>query len=262
MIEKTNFDSIKHNIVNWISMQTKIFGDKIAIRIDGTVNSFVAACMCIEAVGTENVKGLVMLSASNAKDIYEYHSICALLGIRYQRINVEPIMDMEIMQYSMNMDSEEPVEISKENMSRAKDRVVMNMMRLWADTNGYCLCGSNNYSMITTGNFTRGGDNCCDFNPNARITSIEIEELAKKFKQYDEFKNIIKATANTDGALLDGVSDENIHRYIRGIKIGEDGDKIWYQIHDAELASLNYRVSNPTYMPTDEELGKGPANYI
>ena len=67
-------------------------GEKAIIGISGGKDSTVAAALCVEALGKENVFGVLMpnglTSSSAAKDLEDGQEVCRVLGIKYHIFDI------------------------------------------------------------------------------------------------------------------------------------------------------------------------------
>lgn len=250
---KFKAEAVLNECVDWIKGQgEKANFNKVVLGISGGKDSTIAAALCCRAFGSENVHGL-LLPNGEQKDINDAINVCDVLGIKYDTVNIKPIYDGFVLSYNMFVSNSKSNKLSEEALINLAPRIRMTMIRLWGQNNKHRMCGTGNYSEITVGYCTKDGDTCFDFNPLGRLTSVEVVQLGLLMKELPK-KLVLKTpddglSGKTDEEKL-GVSYENIHKYIRGIKI--EGE-IWNKIHDLESAGMHKRLAGaPIYNPSEK----------
>lgn len=270
---KFNAVGARDEAVEWIKLQSEVANfSKVVIGISGGKDSTIAAALCCRALGKENVHGLLLPNGIQS-DFDDSIEVCKTLGIQYDTINIKPIYDAFILQYSLctthtrlnggcdgsleslikNIGEEEKAVLTDEALFNLAPRIRMAMIRLWGQSHHHRMCGTGNLSEITVGYCTKDGDTSNDFNPLARLTSIEVVEIGLTMDELPKHL-VIKTPADglcgkSDEEKL-GVSYMDIHKYIRGIIIDKD---TWNMIHRKELAGLHKR-SKTEFIPSDSML--------
>lgn len=248
-------NEVLNECVDWIKAQSESAKfDKAVLGISGGKDSTIAAALCCRALGAENVHGLLLPNGMQS-DIDDSIAVCKALGIEYDTINIAPIYEAFVLQHNMFVKGAEEKPLSKDALINLAPRIRMTMIRLWGQSNHYRMCGTGNYSEITVGYCTKDGDTCFDFNPLARLTSVEVVQLGKLMTEIPK-KFVVKTPADGLSGMSDeeklGVSYNDIHKYIRSIPMDE---KIWYKINALEKAGLHKRVSGtPIYIPSDKYI--------
>lgn len=215
---KFNASKVTQDCIQWIKDYAADVNMKRAIiGISGGKDSYVAAALCCEALGPENVIG-VMMPNGHQDDLNDSVDICMKLGISSYVINIHDgytgILDEISAAYS-----EEGFDISEESKINLAPRLRMSVLYTLGQTLHARVCGTGNLSEATVGYCTKWGDTACDFNPLANLTSIEVIQIGEELGLEDEY---IHKTPS-DG--LCGLSDEDklgiryvdIHNYVRGI---------------------------------------------
>lgn len=254
MLERFCAQAIHDELVSWVKGQITNSGkSEVAVVINDGLDSLIAADLCCSAVGKENVTGVALLySPEEAQHVDKYADICKEMGIKFKRFNTTPCVDSMVIQYAINTDmGDGEDQISKNALNNLKIRLAIDMLRMWTDSTDKCICGHNNYSKITLGKFIRGGDNTSDFNPNAYLTNLELYEMMNKTMPNirDIADKYVKKTE-----ICDEISDEDIHRYIRGLRVSDD--TTWHTLRDLEEESIKKRINIPSYKASDENLGR------
>lgn len=247
---------------------------KVVLGISGGKDSTIAAALCCRALGKENVHGLLLPNGIQS-DLDDSIGVCKALGIEYDTINIKPIYDAFLLQYSMFTSSYKrtntddcslsdvinaieanpvTVQLTEDSKINLGPRIRMTMLRLWGQSHHHRLCGTGNFSEITVGYCTKDGDTSCDLNPLGKLTSIEVVEIGKTMEEIP-LQLVLKTPSDGLCGMSDeeklGVSYRDIHNYIRGIEIEQE---IWDKINGMEMRSLHKRTNAPVYEPTSNIL--------
>ena len=79
---------VTEDCIKWIKQYfIDTGGEKAIIGISGGKDSTIAAALCVDALGRENVIG-VLMPQGKQKDIADSIAVCELLGIHYLNINI------------------------------------------------------------------------------------------------------------------------------------------------------------------------------
>lgn len=168
--------------------------NKIVIGISGGKDSLVAAKLCREAVGPENVYGILMPNGTQ-HDIVNAYAAVVHLGINYEKVNIERMYNS--FKRAMNLEDCNP-----ETLINLAPRIRMTVLYSKASELGALVCGTGNKCEIAIGYFTKFGDGACDFNPLGDLLKSEVVGLGL----YLELPPLLVNTAPADG--LSGKTDE------------------------------------------------------
>lgn len=191
---------------------------KAVLGISGGKDSTVAAALCIKALGVDNVKGLLLPNGNQKAVMTDSIKVCQALGLSYRVMNMNGLVQAAIAE----MDTVDTVFNKEDDKTKAAlinllPRLRMVMIRMWGQTNGYRMCGTGNLSEIVVGYYTKDGDNRCDFNPLAHLTSLEVVALGDELGLPYELVHKVPQDdlcGKTDEENL-GVTYESIHQFIR-----------------------------------------------
>lgn len=192
----------------------------VVLGLSGGKDSTVVA-MIAKKIWGDNVVAVLMPNGTQS-DINDSLDIAKTLKLNYKIVNIKDAFDSIVSLTN-------PTEKSKTNIA---PRLRMTVLYSIAQTLGYQVIGTGNYSESYIGWTTKFGDSACDFNPIGNLTCTEVIELGKKLaKEFglDE-KYIVKSPS--DG--LTGTTDENnfgftykeLDEYIRQRKVGPNYKKI------------------------------------
>ena len=158
------------NVVEWIKGNTARIGAKKAIiGISGGKDSTVVAALCVEALGKENVFGLLMPNGEQ-KDIYDSYRVVDYLGINYDIVNIGDAF----REIGAAIPGFYESEIAKTNLPA---RLRMSTLYAYGQTIGAVVIGTDNADEAMLGYSTFGGDGFASLMPNSKLTVDEVIEI-------------------------------------------------------------------------------------
>lgn len=203
-------------LIKWI--QTQLLDTKAIIGISGGKDSSICAALCCEAIGKENVIGILMPNGEQ-KDIADSKKLVQHLGIKNFIFNIGSIYDTMITNLS------DVIEVKDNVMTNIPPRLRMTVLYAYAAAfHGRVICTSN-ASEAFVGWTTKWGDNVGDLAPILNFTKTEVNAIGSCLDLPEEL--VFKTPA--DG--LCGKSDEE--------KLG-----FTYEQLDKSLAYSEYKSGN------------------
>ena len=211
----------------------------VVIGISGGKDSTFVT-MLSKKIWGKNVFGVLMPNGRQ-KDIKDSVDICEQLGIAYTKINIGSTIK------SLTKEIEtQACKISDKSMTNIPPRIRMTTLYAIAQSMGYRVIGTSNFSESYIGWTTKFGDSACDVNPIGTLTCSEVIELGKILAEefgLDE-KYIVKApsdglTSKTDEDNF-GFSYSDLDNYIAN-KTGDE--KTIQKISQMHKASEHKRTS-------------------
>jgi len=128
----------------------------VVLGLSGGIDSALATCIAVEALGKENVKVLLLPSKySSDGSIIDSIRLCDNLGIEYKQISIQQIVDISLNQFSesgLNHNS-----IAEENIQA---RIRGNLLMAYSNSYGNLLLSTGNKSELAVGYTTLYGDMC------------------------------------------------------------------------------------------------------
>lgn len=209
-----NIEVVKSGIIEWIrEMMYWTGGKKAVIGISGGKDSSVVAALCVEALGKENVIGILMPQGEQSDIQYSY-DLVNHLGIEYFLVNIGETVEVE----TKSIETAMGIELSKQAKINLPARIRMATLFGVAQTLGNGrVVNTSNLSEDWVGFATIGGDNMGAFAPIAMLTTEEVMELGLDMGIPEHL--VVKKpsdglTGKTDEEVL-GFSYEVLNKYIR-----------------------------------------------
>ena len=172
-IPKIDVEKTKNDIVEFVQNKvSEANADGLVIGLSGGIDSTVAAFLACEAVGKENVFGVVMPSTTTpTEDKLHGTTIAQLLGINHKEMAIDSILN-EFLSVAQ-------LEEDKLAIGNLKARIRMSIIYFYANSKNYLVTGTGNKSEIVIGYFTKHGDGACDIEPIGDLYKTDVFELAK-----------------------------------------------------------------------------------
>ncbi len=170
MTEMDLYKGLGRSISKWIADTVSSAGmHGVVIGLSGGIDSGVTAALCRDALGAENILGLVMPCGSIPDDTRDGHRIAGFLGIEAREIDLTPVL--EVFLKAGSIDPENAL-----NVANIKARLRMTME--YAHSADRLVAGTGNLSETVTGYWTKWGDGAADFLPLAELWKDEVGKLA------------------------------------------------------------------------------------
>ena len=155
-------------IREWFNNNGK--GCKAVLGMSGGKDSTVAAALCAEALGQENVVGVAM--PAEGQSLNDADKICDYLGIRYICTPIGNIINsFESIKKSF------PEQLTGQTEQNIPPRVRMTVLYAISQTLGGRVVNTCNLSEDWIGYATRWGDSAGDFSPLGNLTVQEIRGI-------------------------------------------------------------------------------------
>ncbi|SFC65795.1 NAD+ synthase [Halobiforma haloterrestris] len=147
--------------------------DGAVLGLSGGIDSTLTAYLAVEALGPENVHGLVLPArVSGDENMSDAERVATDLEISHDVIEIEPIVDSLLSAYP----DAEGDHVAVGN-SRARVRAVLNY--LVANHENRLVLGTGNRSEAAVGYFTKYGDGAVDCHPIGNLYKAQVRQLAR-----------------------------------------------------------------------------------
>jgi NAD+ synthase len=195
----TELEAYREHIVQFIADLVEDAGaDGAVLGLSGGIDSTTIAYLAAEALGAENVHGLVLPSSVNPDaDETDAEQVAETLGIEYDTIEIGPIVNAFV--------EAAPEHAAEDRMAlgnvRVRTRGVLNYFV--ANAESRLVLGTGNRSEAATGYFTKYGDQAVDCNPIGNLYKCQVRQLARDLGVPDDL-----VTRTPTAAMWEGQTDE------------------------------------------------------
>lgn len=205
----------------------------VVLGLSGGKDSTIVAMLAKMVFGNNVVA--VMMPNGVQKDITDSLDIAKKLELVSMVVNIENAFDSIIDESKYA-----GVYISEKAATNIAPRIRMTVLYGIAQSLGYLVIGTGNYSEYMTGWTTKFGDSACDFNPIQHLTCSQVIKLGKELAK--EFDLPVKYIVKSPGDGLTGKTDEDnfgftykeLDKYLTKGKKGLNADKIQKMIKSSE----------------------------
>src|SRR6056297_2404521 len=173
-LSESELEAHREHLVQFIRDTAADAGTEQAVLgLSGGIDSTLTAYLAVEALGEENLHGLVMPGEVSREDnMSDAEWVAQELEIPYDVFEINPIVDKLLDAYSEAEDDRLAV-----GNARARTRAVLNY--LVANHEGALVLGTGNRSEALVGYFTKYGDGAVDCHPIATLYKQQVRQLAK-----------------------------------------------------------------------------------
>lgn len=160
---------------------------KAALGLSGGIDSGLVACIAVDALGRENVLGLIMPSRYSSKETQEdAETIARNLGIEFNKIPIDNIFDSYLDILSPSFKGRGP-DIAEENIQA---RIRGNILMAFSNKFGYLVLNTGNKSETSAGYCTLYGDMAGGFSVIKDVPKRFVYKLAE-YRNKKEGKRVI-----------------------------------------------------------------------
>jgi NAD+ synthase len=172
-LAEEELEATREHIVSFIRGVVDDAGAEGAvIGLSGGIDSTTTAALGVEALGAENVHGLVMPSEVNTdENMSDAERVAEMLDIKYDVVDINPIADAFFEAYPGATEDR----MATGNV-RVRVRGVLNYFV--ANHEGKVVLGTGNRSEALTGYFTKYGDQAVDCNPIGNLYKQQVRQVA------------------------------------------------------------------------------------
>ena len=151
---------------------TKNNAKKAVVGLSGGIDSSLCAKLVADAIGKENVHGLIMpvMGVSSQENIADAVELCKLIGMSYSVVHINRFLEgFEDLEWGQSR-------IAKMN-SASRIRAVL--LYNYSNTHNALVIGTSNKTEILLGYFTKYGDGAVDIEVIGELFKTDERELAR-----------------------------------------------------------------------------------
>lgn len=209
-----NYQRVEEQICDWLRQKVEQAGARGGvIGLSGGLDSSVTAVLARKAFG-ENVKGLILPCFSSEKDLKDAKMVADKFSLDYEIKYLDSLLK-EFLQIM----GEKPEKVLKKDLSVAnvKPRLRMTVLYYYAARLNYLVIGTDNWSELKVGYFTKYGDGGVDLAPLGRMVKTEVRQLARHLEIPETIINKAPSAGLWEGQADEkelGISYEELDRFI------------------------------------------------
>ena len=176
-------EKVKNEIVLWIKNWFKVNGNgcKAVVGISGGKDSSVVAALCKEALGKENVYGVLMPNGEQ-RDIDIAEDLVKYLDIQYTVLNIKDCYNGIINELNNSK-----IDISTQAKTNLPPRLRMAALYAVSQSVNGRVANTCNLSEDYVGYATRYGDGAGDFSPLSNLTVAEVKAIGRSLNMPAKF---------------------------------------------------------------------------
>ena len=173
-MQRTELDlsEVKRKITNFVKRKVEESQmDGVLLSLDGEIDSAVTAHLCVEAVGSRRVTGLIMpdLRTSAGEEVADARTVANELCLETRQFDIAPI-------HKSFMKALESNKVAEENLGA---RIRMSILYHHANLLNRLVAGTADKSEILLGHFTKYGDGGVDILPIGDLYKTEVRKLGE-----------------------------------------------------------------------------------
>ncbi len=175
LLSEAEIEARRERIVEFIAETVDDAGAEGAVLgLSGGIDSTTTAYLAVEALGSDDLRGLLMPSEVNADaDRTDAERVAETLGIEYDVVDIAPVVDSFV--------EAAPDGVADDRTAlgnvRVRTRAVLNYFV--ANAEDRVVLGTGNRSEALAGYYTKYGDQAVDCNPIGNLYKSRVRQLAR-----------------------------------------------------------------------------------
>ena len=171
--ERMTLELVK--LQEWIKEFVDDKAKGVVIGLSGGIDSTVVAKLCVNALGSHRVLGLIMPCYSSIEDERDGWLAAEAVGVdNVLRVDLDDAYDTLIKSFKR-----EGRQLTQVSMGNIKARLRMTTLYTYANIRNYLVAGTGNKTELMVGYLTKFGDGGVDFEPIGDFYKTEVWEIGK-----------------------------------------------------------------------------------
>lgn len=191
-----NTDLARRILIDFIGTElTRVGYSRAVIALSGGIDSSLVACLAVQALGAENVLGVMMpYRSSNPESRADAERVAAQLGIATKLIEITPMAEPYLREH-----------VGDDERRRGNVMARMRMIVIYDQSEVFhgLVIGTSNKTETLLGYTTQFGDNAAAIQPIADLYKAQVRQLARVLRVP---QNIVDKPPSAD--LWQGQTDE------------------------------------------------------
>lgn len=211
-VRELDYNKVGKKLINWIKKKVQEAGMKGAIvGLSGGIDSAVTSLLCKKAF-PDNFLAVILPCDSEQQDIIDAKNFAEKNDFNYIVKDLSSVLD-ELL-FTLIGDNKAKNKLSIANI---KPRLRMTVLYFYAVEKNYLVVGTDNWSELKVGYFTKYGDGGVDIAPLGTLVKTEVRCLASNLNVSEKIINKPPSAGlwagQTDEKEL-GMSYEELDKYI------------------------------------------------
>jgi len=173
-----DYEHVEKTLIEWLRGHVKnANADGVVLGLSGGIDSSVTAVLAKKAF-PNNTLGIVMPCYSNEQDKVDAIKVAKQFDIEYKVKDLDMFYDS----FKEIVNAEEKNSENNLALANVKPRLRMTTLYYYSSQNNYLVLGTDNWSELKVGYFTKYGDGGIDLTILGRLVKTEVRELARHLK--------------------------------------------------------------------------------
>jgi len=164
--------------------------EKVVVGVSGGIDSAVVVALAKEALGKENVYGLIMPSVYTSKGtLHDAKQICKNLGIKHSLVRIDNTLQTYLKDLKPHLGSGKKHKAEENLQARIRGNILM----AFSNKFGYLVLNTGNKSEVSCGYCTLYGDMVGGFGILSDVYKMLVYRVARYINKIN-FKNVIPSS--------------------------------------------------------------------